>query len=171
MANWKCVSFHCSLPEAYWDGLNSLLTSTLSSEPLSQWNLPMDPFTVFRVAHGTNNLDEPAEPVSLLLALAHSVFHHAGIAQVSYRLPRKLTPPLMRVHFPTAPNVARVGSWEISSNREDRRATYLCFKPNRTVPATTPQWEMYETSLWSRSAILSVSLVSLVCACNDVQNI
>ena len=77
------------LPEAYWEGLHGRIISALSSQPLSQWNLPDNPFEVFEMrdaggeTRGGDASDSgSARSLALLLACAHSVYHHAGFAQI-----------------------------------------------------------------------------------------
>ena len=50
-SNLKCFSFigliMSYLPDIYLEGLKKRLVSALTSPPLSQWNLPQNPFDVF----------------------------------------------------------------------------------------------------------------------------
>ena len=75
-----------NLPDPYSEGLTQRLVSALTSPPLSNWNLPQSVFHIL-------NFDE-AEKVAFqgpttssthlvhLLALAHSAWHHSGVAQI-----------------------------------------------------------------------------------------
>ncbi|TRY72734.1 hypothetical protein TCAL_11188 [Tigriopus californicus] len=77
-----------NLPEAFWNGLYQRLVGAITSAPLTQWNLPQNPFQVFDYddANGPTRLN-------LLLALAHSVFHHAGFNHI------QTLPELVKEHF------------------------------------------------------------------------
>lgn len=71
------------LPDAFLEGLKKRLVSALTSPPLSSWNLPQNPFEMFNfdVVHSVSG-STMSSKLSRLLAVAHSLFHHAGFIQI-----------------------------------------------------------------------------------------
>eukprot|EP00095_Tigriopus_kingsejongensis_P000827 maker-scaffold63_size435493-snap-gene-2.13 protein:Tk00827 transcript:maker-scaffold63_size435493-snap-gene-2.13-mRNA-1 annotation:"mediator of rna polymerase ii transcription subunit 23" len=69
-----------NLPEAFWEGMYQRLVEAISSAPLSQWTLPQNPFQMFDFESAMDSIG-PSR-LNLLLALSHSVFHHAGFNQI-----------------------------------------------------------------------------------------
>ena len=71
------------LPDSYLAGLKNRLVSALTSQPLSQWNLPQNPFDVFNFndVHGTSGSTSSSK-LPRLLAVAHAFYHHAGFNQI-----------------------------------------------------------------------------------------
>ena len=71
------------LPDAYLEGLRKRLVSALSSTPLSMWNLPQNPFEMlnFECVNSVSG-STTSSKLSRLLAVAHSVYHHAGFLQI-----------------------------------------------------------------------------------------
>ena len=69
------------LPDSYLEGLKKRLVSALSSTPLSQWNLPQNPFEMLN--YNSVSGSTTSSKLSRLLAVAHSLYHHAGFLQVS----------------------------------------------------------------------------------------
>ncbi|XP_040568431.2 LOW QUALITY PROTEIN: mediator of RNA polymerase II transcription subunit 23 [Lepeophtheirus salmonis] len=80
-----------NLPEAYWEGLYIKLVQALTSPPLSQWNLSQTPFRVFNFQ--ATHLVHCQHKLTYLLAISHSVWHHAGFNQI------QLLPDLVRDKF------------------------------------------------------------------------
>ena len=80
-----------NLPRSYWEGLYITLEKAITSQPLSQWVIPQNPFQIFNF----DDVMEKNEPkyLCLLLALTHSVFHHSGFAQI------ETLPSLVRARF------------------------------------------------------------------------
>ena len=71
------------LPDVFLDGLKKRLVTALTSPPLSQWNLSQNPFSIFdfNVVHSVSG-STMSSKLSRLLAVAHSLFHHAGFIQI-----------------------------------------------------------------------------------------
>ena len=87
------------LPDVFLDGLKKRLVSALTTPPLSQWNLPQNPFEIFdfNVVHSVSG-STLSSKLSRLLAVAHSLFHHAGFIQIQQlpELVREKFVPIVR---------------------------------------------------------------------------
>jgi len=70
-----------NLPEAFWLGLSDRIVDAVSSLSASQWT--MREASLFDIL---NPRVSPSSPLGLLLACAHSAYHHAGFAQVMKNL-------------------------------------------------------------------------------------
>jgi mediator of RNA polymerase II transcription subunit 23 len=70
-----------TLPDAYWEGLYQRLVTTLSSPPLTNWMIAQSPFKLFNYDAAAGECRAHTR-LRFLLALAHSVYHHAGFSQV-----------------------------------------------------------------------------------------
>lgn len=71
-----------ALPECYWSALHDRLVATISSPGLANWNYSnLTPFQMFNFNNTHNSLLE--NKFSYMLALAHSVWHHAGVGQIT----------------------------------------------------------------------------------------
>ncbi|XP_012057151.1 PREDICTED: mediator of RNA polymerase II transcription subunit 23 [Atta cephalotes] len=71
-----------ALPECYWSALHKRLLETISSPGLVNWQYNnLTPFQMFNFNITHNSLLE--NKYSYMLALAHSVWHHAGVGQIT----------------------------------------------------------------------------------------
>lgn len=71
-----------ALPECYWSALHDRLVETISSPGLANWQYSnLTPFQMFNFNNTHNSLLE--NKYSYMLALAHSVWHHAGVGQIT----------------------------------------------------------------------------------------
>ena len=74
-----------NLPDVYSEGLTQRLVNAVVSPPMSNWNLP---HSIFQILHFDETQVVFQGPTTSsthlvhLLALAHSVWHHSGIAQI-----------------------------------------------------------------------------------------
>ncbi|XP_058805221.1 mediator of RNA polymerase II transcription subunit 23-like isoform X2 [Phymastichus coffea] len=71
-----------SLPECYWSTLHIRLVETITNPGLSNWQFDnLSPFQLYNFNLTHNSFLE--NKYSYMLALAHSVWHHAGVGQIS----------------------------------------------------------------------------------------
>ncbi|XP_066992222.1 mediator of RNA polymerase II transcription subunit 23 isoform X2 [Anabrus simplex] len=70
-----------ALPDSYWSVLHERLVELLSCPQLTQWNYRNTPFQLFNFSATHDALLE--NKFSYTLALAHSMWHHAGVGQIS----------------------------------------------------------------------------------------
>nr|CAD7200499.1 unnamed protein product [Timema douglasi] len=70
-----------ALPDSYWSVLHDRLISILSCPQLSTWKYRNTPFQLFNFNITHNAMLE--NKFSYSLALAHSMWHHAGVGQIS----------------------------------------------------------------------------------------
>ncbi|XP_020291253.1 mediator of RNA polymerase II transcription subunit 23 [Pseudomyrmex gracilis] len=71
-----------ALPECYWSALHERLVETISNPGLTTWQYNnLTPFQLFNFNITHNSLLE--NKYSYMLALAHSVWHHAGVGQIT----------------------------------------------------------------------------------------
>ncbi|KAH0954985.1 hypothetical protein HN011_002731 [Eciton burchellii] len=71
-----------ALPECYWSALHDRLVETINSPGLINWQYNnLTPFQMFNFNITHNGLLE--NKYSYMLALAHSVWHHAGVGQIT----------------------------------------------------------------------------------------
>jgi mediator of RNA polymerase II transcription subunit 23 len=68
-----------AMPDSYWSVMNERLVEVTQS--LSTWNYRNSPFQLFNFASTHDCLLE--NKYSYTLALAHSLWHHAGPGQIS----------------------------------------------------------------------------------------
>ena len=70
-----------ALPECYWSTLHDRLVETITSSGLTNWQYDnLSPFQLFNFNLTHNSFLE--NKYSYMLALAHSVWHHAGVGQI-----------------------------------------------------------------------------------------
>ncbi|KAL7298235.1 mediator of RNA polymerase II transcription subunit 23 [Trichogramma pretiosum] len=70
-----------ALPECYWSTLHDRLIETITSPGLTKWQYDnLSPFQLFNFNLTHNSFLE--NKYSYMLALAHSVWHHAGVGQI-----------------------------------------------------------------------------------------
>ena len=79
----NCVGLlMAALPECYWLALYDRLVETASSPGLAKWQYNnLTPFQMFNFDTTHNCLLE--NKYSYMLALAHSIWHHAGVGQIT----------------------------------------------------------------------------------------
>ena len=70
-----------ALPESYWSVLHDRLVEVMTCPQLTQWKYRNTPFQLFNFAATHDLLLE--NKFSYTLALAHSMWHHAGVGQIS----------------------------------------------------------------------------------------
>ncbi|XP_063241500.1 mediator of RNA polymerase II transcription subunit 23 [Bacillus rossius redtenbacheri] len=70
-----------ALPDSYWSVLHERLLQVLGCPQLAQWRFRGSPFQMF--SFGTTHEDLLENKFSYALALAHSMWHHAGVGQIS----------------------------------------------------------------------------------------
>ncbi|XP_015604323.1 mediator of RNA polymerase II transcription subunit 23 isoform X1 [Cephus cinctus] len=71
-----------ALPECYWSALHDRLVETINSPGLANWQYNnLTPFQMFNFNITHNSLLE--NKYSYMLALAHSIWHHAGVGQIT----------------------------------------------------------------------------------------
>ncbi|GFG29793.1 hypothetical protein Cfor_03295 [Coptotermes formosanus] len=70
-----------ALPDSYWSVLHDRLVEVITSPQLTQWKYRNTPFQLFNFAATHDSLLE--NKFSYTLALAHSMWHHAGVGQIS----------------------------------------------------------------------------------------
>lgn len=71
-----------ALPECYWSTLHDRLVEIISSPGLANWQYNnLTPFQMFNFNITHNSLLE--NKYSYMLALAHSIWHHAGAGQIT----------------------------------------------------------------------------------------
>lgn len=70
-----------ALPESYWSVLHDRLVEVITCSQLTQWKYRNTPFQLFNFAATHDLLLE--NKFSYTLALAHSMWHHAGVGQIS----------------------------------------------------------------------------------------
>lgn len=70
-----------ALPECYWSTLHDRLVETIKSPGLTDWKYDnLSPFQLFNFNLTHNSFLE--NKFSYMIALAHSVWHHAGVGQL-----------------------------------------------------------------------------------------
>ena len=70
-----------ALPECYWATLHNRLIETITSAGLTKWQYDnLSPFQLFNFSLTHNSFLE--NKYSYMLALAHSIHHHAGVGQI-----------------------------------------------------------------------------------------
>ncbi|KAG8223893.1 hypothetical protein J437_LFUL004729 [Ladona fulva] len=81
--NLTCNSlfFDDTMPESYWSVLHDRLTEVMGCPQLACWTYQNTPFQLFNFATTNESLLE--NKFSYTLALAHSMWHHAGVGQLS----------------------------------------------------------------------------------------
>ncbi|XP_008216794.1 mediator of RNA polymerase II transcription subunit 23 [Nasonia vitripennis] len=71
-----------ALPECYWSTLHDRLVETITSPGLTSWQYDnLSPFQLFNFNLTHNSFLE--NKYSYMLALAHSIWHHAGVGQIT----------------------------------------------------------------------------------------
>lgn len=70
-----------ALPESYWSVLHERIQEVISSPGLIEWPYRCTPFQLFEFSSTHDGLLE--NKYSYTLALAHSIWHHAGLGQIS----------------------------------------------------------------------------------------
>ncbi|XP_046734323.1 mediator of RNA polymerase II transcription subunit 23 [Diprion similis] len=71
-----------ALPECYWSALHDRLVETVTSPGLANWQYSnLTPFQIFNFNITHNGLLE--NKYSYMIALAHSIWHHAGVGQIT----------------------------------------------------------------------------------------
>jgi mediator of RNA polymerase II transcription subunit 23 len=70
-----------ALPDSYWSVLHDRLVEVITCPQLTQWKYRNTPFQLFNFAATHDSLLE--NKFSYMLALAHSMWHHAGVGQIS----------------------------------------------------------------------------------------
>ncbi|XP_051162012.1 mediator of RNA polymerase II transcription subunit 23 [Leptopilina boulardi] len=79
----NCVGLlMAALPECYWSALYDRLVETINTPALLKWPYGnLSPFQLFNFNTTHNGLLE--NKYSYMLALAHSIWHHAGVGQIT----------------------------------------------------------------------------------------
>lgn len=70
-----------ALPNAYWQALNERLVSIMNCPQMLHWPYRNSPFQMFNFQDTHDSMLE--NKFSYVLALAHSVWHHAGCGQIA----------------------------------------------------------------------------------------
>ncbi|KDR22950.1 mediator of RNA polymerase II transcription subunit 23 isoform X2 [Zootermopsis nevadensis] len=70
-----------ALPDSYWSVLHDRLVEVITCPQLTQWKYRNTPFQLFNFAATHDSLLE--NKFSYMLALAHSMWHHAGVGQIT----------------------------------------------------------------------------------------
>lgn len=70
-----------ALPDSYWCVLHERLVEVMSCPQLTNWSYRSSPFQLFKFVATHDALLE--NKFSYTLALAHSMWHHAGVGQIT----------------------------------------------------------------------------------------
>lgn len=70
-----------ALPDSYWLVLHDRLVETMNSPALQNWQYKRSPFDMFNFTEVNNAWLE--NKYVYMLALAHAMWHHAGVGQLS----------------------------------------------------------------------------------------
>lgn len=70
-----------ALPDSYWSVLHERLVEVITCPQIMQWNYRNTPFQLFDFSATHDSLLE--NKFSYTLALAHSMWHHAGVGQIA----------------------------------------------------------------------------------------
>ena len=78
----NCIGLLMSaLPDSYWMILHNRLVETVRCTALQQWKYSRSPFDMFNFTEVNNSWVE--NKFVYMLALAHAMWHHAGVGQIS----------------------------------------------------------------------------------------
>lgn len=70
-----------ALPDSYWLVLHDRLVEAMNSPALQNWKYKRSPFDMFNFTEVNNAWLE--NKYVYMLALAHAMWHHAGVGQLS----------------------------------------------------------------------------------------